>query len=64
VANPRIVYRPREVATPEGELAALVAVYKLCLERSGIQGAAPTNHPEDAAKEIKDACDATRITSK
>jgi hypothetical protein len=30
-AKPRIVYRPREDATPEAELKALAAVYKFVL---------------------------------
>jgi hypothetical protein len=60
---PRIIYRPREDATPEDEVGALAAVFKLCLESRVRQGAAPTNRPKDAAKEIKGDCDATRIIS-
>ncbi|MBA4116429.1 MAG: hypothetical protein H0X71_08360 [Rubrobacter sp.] len=32
VSEPQVAYYPREDATPEGELSALVAVYKFCLE--------------------------------
>ncbi len=31
--DPRLVYSPREDATPEGELVALAAVYRFVLER-------------------------------
>lgn len=31
--DPCLVYSPREDATPEGELAALAAVYRFALER-------------------------------
>ncbi len=31
--EPLLVYSPREDATPEGELAALAAVYRFVLER-------------------------------
>jgi hypothetical protein len=29
--TPRIVYRARDDATPEAEMSALVAIYKICL---------------------------------
>jgi hypothetical protein len=34
VSNPRIVYRPREDATPEGELSTLSAVYKFVISQA------------------------------
>jgi hypothetical protein len=33
LGNPRIVYRPREDTTPQGEVSALCAVYKFVLAK-------------------------------
>ena len=51
----RIVYRPRESATPEAELSALAAVYRFILSKSNAsqQAVEPAPEPDghDEAKE-------------
>ena len=51
----RVVYRPRESATPEGELSALAAVYRFILSKSNAsqQAVEPAPEPDghDEAKE-------------
>jgi hypothetical protein len=53
----RIVYRPRESATPEAELSALAAVYRFILSKSNASQEAVEPAPEpdghDEAKEWK-----------
>jgi hypothetical protein len=53
----RIVYRPRESATPEAELSALATVYKFVLSKSNASQKAVEPAPEpdghDEAKEWK-----------
>lgn len=53
----RIVYRPRESATPEAELSALAAVYRFILSKSNANQRAVEPAPEpdchDEAKEWK-----------
>jgi hypothetical protein len=51
VGNPRIVYRPREDATPQGETSALCAVYKFVLAKQRAAGSAA---PDDAMKGSSD----------
>jgi hypothetical protein len=51
----RITYTPHPDATPEGEAAALAAVYSLVLRAyEDRKKAVPADGPDDA-KEIKDA---------
>jgi hypothetical protein len=48
--KPRLVYVPREDATPEGELAALVAAYRYVLfQRREVKRAAGVSEGEEAA---------------
>ena len=47
----RVVYRPRESATPEAELSALAAIYKLCISSHAQKEAAPESRPDDARKD-------------
>ena len=47
----RVVYRPRESATPEAELSALAAIYKLCISSHAQKEAAPKSRPDDARKD-------------
>ncbi len=56
MSNPRITYTPRPDATPEAELNALVAVYRLILDS---KKAAPESRPDDVRKD-QDAHTATR----
>lgn len=53
---PPITYTPRPDATPEGELNALAAVYRLILDR---KKAAPESRPNDVRKD-QDAHTTTR----
>lgn len=53
MSNPRITFTPRSDATPEGELNALVAVYRFCLSRKNKEGGQATA-PDDAMKGSKD----------
>ncbi len=52
----RIVYTPRPDATPEGEINALAAVYRLILDS---KKAAPESRPDDVRKD-QDAHTATK----
>jgi hypothetical protein len=50
--NPAVSYTQRPDATPERELSALVAIYKLCISSSHAQEeAAPESRPDDARKD-------------
>ena len=49
--TPRIVYRTRDDATPDGELSALAAIYQLCIRRHARKEAAPESRPDDARKD-------------
>jgi hypothetical protein len=60
MSNPRITYTPRPDATPEAELNALVAVYRLILDS---KKAAPESRPDDVRKG-QDAHTATRQYTK
>ena len=56
VAQPlsHATYVPRPDVTPEAEISALAAIYKLCLNSSHVKkGAAPESRP-DAGKEINE----------
>ena len=58
MTEPRIAYLPHADATPTGELNALAAVYKLCLETSHARkrGRLPDKSgPDDARERINDA---------
>jgi hypothetical protein len=48
--SPRIVYRPREDASAEGEIHALAAVYRDVLLRRGEQHDLTNNSTADKAK--------------
>jgi hypothetical protein len=47
----RIVYRPREDASAEAELSALVNVYRFVLDCRAKKEAAPESRPDDARKD-------------
>ena len=47
----RVVYRTRESATPEDELSALIAIYKLCISSHAQKEAATESRPYDARKD-------------
>jgi hypothetical protein len=51
MSNSRIVYRARDDATTEAEMSVLVAIYKLCLERSHAKKEATRPGSPDDAKE-------------
>jgi len=61
VSSSRITYIPRPDANTQAELDALSNVYKFVLDCRAKKEGSPATAPEDAAKEIKDVCDATRI---
>lgn len=56
MSDPGITYTPRPDATPEGERAALAAVYMLILDS---KKAAPESRPDDVRKD-QDAHAATK----
>lgn len=56
MSNPRITYTPRPDATPEAELNALVAVYRLILDS---KKAAPRQSRPDDVRKDQDAHNAT-----
>ena len=49
--EPLLVYSPREDATPEGELAALAAVYRFVLERHERKKGTGTERGGDGVEE-------------
>ncbi len=51
--SPHVVYKPRPDATPETEISALRAVYKLVLERKKAVEPAPEPDSRDDTKEPK-----------
>lgn len=57
---PRIIYRPREDATPEGELAALAAVYAFILERHKAKDIVPKSGDEENRTETGRAVEPSR----
>lgn len=62
-SSPQIAYAQRPDARPEAELSVLVAIYKLCLERSYVREKGrflDKSGPEDARKD-QDAGTRTRI---
>ena len=52
--DPRIIYTPRSDATPENELNALAAVYKLLLDLLNGRDAADRSTQSHARKEVCD----------
>jgi hypothetical protein len=58
---PRITYSSRPDATPETELSALAAIYKLCLENHVKKEAAPESRPDDGTKVKEDSAYAQSI---
>ena len=48
MSSPRITYTPRPDATPEGEVNALAAVYRLILDS---KKAFPESRPDDVRKD-------------
>ena len=61
--EPRVVYRPREDATPGAELKALVSIYGFLLDRCRAQKAGgPTTAPKDDVKESSDVWVVITIT--
>ena len=56
MSNSPIVYRPREDATPQGELSALAAVYAYLLKSRSSEKAAETSGGENhGRKELDDS---------
>jgi len=53
LGNPRIIYSVRSDATPETELSALAAVYKVVLESKKAAGPAPEPNNRDGTKKVK-----------
>jgi hypothetical protein len=51
--NPRVAYFPRKDATPEGELAALAAVYRFLLDRRERSDVAAADGPEERGEHAK-----------
>ena len=62
MSNPRIIYTPRPGATPEGEVAALVSIYRFILfESSARKKAARPGGPDDAEESNNDRTGTTSI---
>jgi hypothetical protein len=62
MSNPRIIYTPRPGATPEGEVAALVSIYRFILfESSARKKAARPGGPDDGTEFKEDSADALII---
>ena len=59
--TPRIAYRARDDATPEAEVSALAAVYRLVIDRA-MQNAASvrSTNGDDAKERSKDDSSATQ----
>ena len=54
-SNPRLVYTPRQDATPEGELNALACVYRFILFENGAKKEATrTGGPDDAERSLNE----------
>ena len=54
-SNPRLVYTPRQDATPEGELNALASIYRFILfENSTRKEATRTGGPDDAERSLNE----------
>ena len=51
--NPRVAYFPRKDTTPEGELAALAAVYRFLLDRRERSDVAAADGPEERGEHAK-----------
>ena len=49
-SNPRLVYTPRQDATPEGELNALASVYRFIFDSYAKKKATRTGGPDDAER--------------
>ena len=49
--DPVVSYTQRPDATPEGELSALAAIFKLCISSHAQKEAAPESRPDDARKD-------------
>ena len=58
---PRITYSTRPDATPETEVSALAAIYKLCLESHAKKEAAPESRPDDGTDYKEDSAYAQSI---
>jgi hypothetical protein len=50
MSSTRITYAPRPDATPEAEISALAAIYKLCISSHERKEAAPESRPDDRNK--------------
>ena len=48
MSSTRITYAPRPDATPEAEISALAAIYKLCISSHERKEAAPESRLDDA----------------
>jgi hypothetical protein len=54
VSNFHITYAPRPDATPEVELDALAAIYRVLLDAHDRKNAAPVSHPDAARENTED----------
>jgi len=63
VGKPSITYTPRPDATPERELSALAAIYKLCINSHGKKSAVGAGYTDgdDAKARSKDDSSAKSI---
>ena len=55
MTSSRITYVPRTDATPETELSALAAIYKVCLESRANKEPVPESRPDDAERNLSDS---------
>ena len=53
--KPAVTYAPRPDTTPEAELSALAAVYKLCLESRARKEATRPGSPDDGTRIKEDS---------
>ena len=60
MSSPRITYAPRPDATPEAEVSALAAVYRIVLSAKKRGRLPDKSGPDDAKERSKDDSSATR----
>jgi hypothetical protein len=61
MAESKVVYRPREGATAESEVSAVVAAYRYIIFDCNVSQKGARPGAPDAAKESDNDCDAARI---
>jgi hypothetical protein len=64
MSSSRIIYRPREDATPEGELAALAAVYEFALRSKNAAPEPDDCHDANLASKERRSHDLTDAATK